>query len=278
MSAFLEASTWSRAPGDVDTRFATTIDMRWAQGKGAFGGLMSAGLLRAMTQVVVPAGSKLAARTLHVTYCAPAREGPLLADVVIERRGALITTATARATQEGKVVTLATATFVAPTTRPSPRAQWSDVTAPDMPRPEALEPLPLEIALLPAFTQFFEYRFCMGGTPFSGDDAARMGGWVRVRDPYGTDDNARADAPLIAALIDAYPPAVMPRLDEVRPTASVNLTVDFLAPPSLARADAQFLLTSSARVGDGGTTDETQELWSEDGVLLAACRQLVAIL
>jgi acyl-CoA thioesterase len=274
MSALLRASSWLRGAAPDDNRFTTTIDMAWGQGKGAFGGVLSAGLLRAITQVVVHEGSALVVRTLHVTYCAPAREGALEAIVTIERRGSLVTTATARATQDGKVVTLATATFVAPTSRPSARAQWNDAKMPDVPAPSTLEPLPLDIALLPAFTQFFEYRFCVGGAPFSADKDARMGGWVRVREPYGT----RADAPYIAALIDAFPPAVLPRLNEVRPTASVNLTVDFLAPPSVARADAHFLLTSSARVGDGGTTDEAQDLWSEEGVLLASCRQLVAIL
>lgn len=273
MSALLGASSWHRSTKD-EARFTTTIDMAWAQGKGAFGGLLSAGLLRAMTQVAVPDGSALVVRTLHVTYCAPAREGALDAEVTIERRGSLVTTASARATQDGKVVTLATATFVAPTSRPSARARWNDAKKPDVQAPDTLEALPLDIALLPAFTQFFEYRFCIGGVPFSADPDARMGGWVRVREPYG----AQADAPLIAALIDAFPPAVMPRLDEVRPTASVNLTVDFLASPSVARADAHFLLTSSARVGDGGITDESQEMWSEEGVLLASCRQLVAIL
>jgi acyl-CoA thioesterase len=277
MSEFLRASTWARDEVDA-ARFTSSIDMRWAQGKGAFGGLMSASLLRAMTQVVVPPGSGLVVRTLHVTYCAPAREGPIEAHVVVERRGALVTTASARATQEGKVVTLATATFVAPTTRPSPRALWNDTKMPTMPAPDTLEALPADTALLPSFTQFFEYRFCSGGIPYSGDASALMGGWVRVRDPYPAPSNLRADAALVAALIDSYPPAVLPRLDEARATASVNLTVDFLAPPSVTRADAQFLLLSSARVGDGGTTDETQELWSEDGVLLAACRQLVAIL
>lgn len=272
-SMLLHASTWLRDARDPSL-FTTTIDGRWAQGKGAFGGLLSAGLLRSMTPLVAPTQ---VVRTLHVSYCAPAKEGALSARVVIERAGAMVTTMSARATQDDTTVTLATATFVAPSSRPSPRAHWNDARMPEVADIADLEPLRLEdAAFLPAFTQFFEYRLCIGAMAFSGADAARMGGWVRVRAPYPA--GVPCDAPMVAALIDAFPPAVLPRLDEPRPTASVNLTVDFLADPARARADGHFLLTSSARVGNGGTTDEWQELWSEDGVLLASCRQLVAIL
>ena len=267
MTEFIRASSWQREPSGL---FTTSIDPRWLQGKGAYGGLLSAGLLRCMATVVDAA--RRAPRTLHVHYCAPAKVGPLQTEVIIERVGATMITLSARSRQEGKVVTLATATFAVPKSKPAPGAHFNDARMPEVDKPDTLEPIPLDVPLMPTFSQFLEYRFCIGEPPYSGStEPARTGGWVRLREP------CPIDAFVIAALIDSYPPAVLPRLDGPRAAASVNLTVDFHALPPLA-PDAQLLLHSSSRVGDGGTTDEQQDLWSADGVLIASCRQLVALL
>lgn len=275
MTEFLRASTWQREPSGL---FTTTIDPRWAQGRGAWGGLLAAGMLRAMAMVLADRSLSAAAmghrpRTLHVSFCAPAKVGPLQTEVIVERVGATVATLSARACQEGKLVTLATATFALPPSKPMATAHWHDAPAPEVERPDALEPLPLDVPLMPTFTQFFEYRFCIGEPPYSGSTApARTGGWIRLREP------SPIDAFVVAALLDTYPPAVLPRLDEFRPSASVNLTMDFHALPSSLSADAQLLLAGTSRIGDGGITDEQQDLWSEDGVLIASCRQLVLVL
>ena len=275
MTEFLRASTWLRAPpadggACSSALFTTTIDPRWLQGRGAFGGLLAAGLLRSMAALISPGR---APRTLHVHYCASATAGPLQAEVTLEREGATMTTTSVRARQDGKLVTLASATFAQPTSKPDATARWRDAPMPEVPRPAAVLPMPIDSPKMPAFAQFFEYRFCIGARPYSASTLpARTGGWVRLR------ESSSIDAFTVAALIDSYPPAVLQRLDTARMSASVNLTVDFHLVSSSLPPDAQFLLAGSSRVGDGGTTDEQQDLFSEDGVLVASCRQLIVLL
>lgn len=267
---FVAATTWPR-DGDV---FTTTIDPRWYQGRGAYGGLLAAGALRSMMAVVDDARRR--PRSLDVHFCAPVREGRLEVEVVVERAGASIMTLSARARQEGKVACLATGTFSFPR-EGSPRARYAFRPRPAAPSPAQVAPVPDDVPLMPTFTQFFEYRMCVGGLPYSSSDSARLGGWVRPRPFPG--EGVALDAPLAAALLDAYPPAVLARLDEPRGAASVNLTVDFHVelPRAAAAPDAHALVVLTSDNGDGGTTDEHAELWSEDGVHVASCRQLVAL-
>lgn len=267
---FLAASTWRR-DGD---RFTTTIDPRWFQGRGAYGGLVAAGALRSMMAVVGDVRRR--PRSLDVHFCAPVRAEPLELEVVVERAGASIMTVSARGRQEGKVVCLATGSFSFPR-EGSRRAVYARRPRPDVPSPSLVDPVPDDVPLMPAFTQFFEYRLCTGEPPYSSSSTPRIGGWLRPRPAAG--DPLVLDPPLAAALLDALPPAVLPLLDEPRGAASVNLTVDFHVdlPRASDAPGAHTLVVLSSENGDGGTTDEHGELWSEDGVHLATCRQLVAL-
>ncbi len=261
------ATTWTRAGG---ARFTAEITPPWFQGKGAYGGLLNAGVLRAMMTVVdAPARRP---RTLHVHFCAPAREGPLTCDVVVERAGATMSTLSARVRQGDTVVTLASATFAVPRPRPEDALVYLDAQMPAVPAPEGVPTVPPDVPVLPAFTQFFEYRMCLGDPPLSSSPRSLVGGWLRPREPVVV------DAPAVAALIDAYPPALMPRLPSLRAASSVDMTIDFHGDPAAVAPGAHVLIVQSSRVGDGGMTDERCDLWSADGVLVATARQLVALL
>ena len=59
--------------------------------------------------------------------------------------------------------------------------------------------------------------------------------------------------------------------------ASVDFTVDFfqtLPRPGLS-ADAHFLRTGRSRVAANGYSEDHQQLWTEDGELLAQCRERI---
>jgi hypothetical protein len=150
---------------------------------------------------------------------------------------------------------------------------YFDVKPPEVPRPETLEPMPEEVPM-PTFCQFFEYRFCVGSAPYSGGES-RTGGWIRPKGP-----ELVLDAALCAGLMDAYPPSVLSRVESPRSAASVDLTVHFFhaLPRPGDKPGAQYLRTGHSRWAGGGFSEDYQELWSEDGTLIAQCRQLIAVL
>lgn len=266
---FIAATTWPQLEG---SRFATVLDDQWLQGRGAYGGLVAAAALRCMMASVDDA--RRVPRSLDVHFCAPARPGPLVVDVTVERVGTSVATLSCRGTQEDKVVCLATAAFAFPRVG-AERAHMPGRPMPAVPAFDDVPPVPEDLPLMPAFARFFEYRFCAGDAPYSGADAARLGGWMRPRPSLGAP--LVLDAPLVAGLIDAWPPAIFARLDAPRGAASVNLTVDLHVPLPRTIAGERVLFAAEAESGDGGTCDEHAWLWAEDGTHVASCRQLVAV-
>jgi acyl-CoA thioesterase len=269
--SFVDASTWSFVDGDTHgRRFRGSVDASWLQGRGAFGGLLSAGLVRCLRDTVVEPG--FVPRTLTVHFCAPAREGAIDVVTRIERQGVHVAHLTARILQDDKPVVVATSTFASARTIDDAGAHYDLTHMPQAPAWSDVEPVPVGVPLMPVFTQHFEYRFCMGPGVFSGGDEPLMGAWVRPRDVV------TLDAPLVAALLDTLPPAVFSRLSTPRAAASVDLTVHFCADLHDVPASLPLLVTASSRTARDGYTDQQHELWTQDGKLLAHARQLVALL
>ncbi len=249
-------------------RFSFGVEESWYQGRGAFGGLTAAALLEAMSAVIDD--ERRRPRSLTVHFAAPLPACKHILEVRVERLGARVTHLGARVLTDDKVSALASATFAA--TRDAPLA-YHDAKAPVVPPFETVPAVGVT-PLLPAFCQHFEYRFCVGQVPYSGAEEARTGGWIRPR------SHERLTYALAAALLDAYPPAVLARASSVTPAVSVDMTVDFFEPLPLANGhkDGRALIDARSRFCAGGYADELAELWSEDGQLLAQCRQLVALL
>jgi acyl-CoA thioesterase len=84
------------------------IDDSWHQGRGAFGGLLAATTLAAMTDEVND--SERIPRSLTLHFCAPAA-GELDLTTEIVRIGSRVTHATARVSNERGVTTFASASF-----------------------------------------------------------------------------------------------------------------------------------------------------------------------
>jgi acyl-CoA thioesterase len=247
------------------SRSSLRVDETWLQGKSAFGGVLAAASLRAMSSLV---DERLRpARSLFVRFCAPVLPGELVLKAQEERSGARVTHASLRALQGGKVVGLASATFAAGRGEDMPRMAASAPAAPAFDDVEPLPPTPL----MPSFTQHFEYRFCLGHWPLSGASSAHLGGWLRPRQP------CPLDAPLAAALLDALPPAFLVKESAPRPAASVDYAAHFFVPGPGA-GDGRALVEVRSTWAEDGYSDEQAELYDETGRLFARCRQLVAVL
>jgi acyl-CoA thioesterase len=147
------------------------------------------------------------------------------------------------------------------------------VDMPEVPEPQdapEVEPA----ALTPAFFRNFHARWAVGDPPFTRSDRALSGGWIRLADPRVI------DAVALAAITDAWVPAVFSRLSQPVPTPTVDLSVHFrrTLPLPDAGADDLYLSIFRAGVAADGFLVEDGEIWSERGELVAQSRQLAVMM
>ena len=250
-------------PPLVDGRATIDVPDRWQQGRGAFGGLVTGIMIRALEQVA----PDRPLRSLTAELCGPLQAGA--ADIVVEilRAGNAVTTAAVRLVQHGEVQAhgvgvlgkhriSATQTLIAP-----PKAlatPWRDVP-----------PAPLT-NFAPTFAEHAELRV-IGPLPFTGGSEARLEGWVRWKHP-GT----RRDAAFLAACADSYWPARFAIERAPRPMATIAFTFQPLAPAP--QGDAAIFYRAAMLAEDAGYCVEQRELWSETGELLALNQQTFVVI
>jgi acyl-CoA thioesterase len=247
-------------------RYAATIDRGWWIERGPNGGYLAAIVLRAAIAEVADPVRRPRSITLH--YLRPPVEGPCEVAVVVERAGRGLTTLSARLVQDGRDCILALVALGVD--RPGPEIH--DHPAPDEGGPDdapaRVEP-PEGAPDIP-FRHRFEVRPVIGGPPFTAGPVAETGGWIRTADRDPVDDV------LLAALTDAWPPAVFSRLEERVGVPTVELTVHLRGAPGAA--DDWSFVRFRTREVVAGYLEETGEVWSPDGRLLAESRQLAVLL
>ncbi|MFV8782375.1 thioesterase family protein [Microbulbifer sp. SA54] len=261
-----------RAREDIAAKRPLQIPAGWTQGRATFGGLAAALLYEAIDEELsrtVDPGIPL--RSLALSFVAPAEVGELNASVTTLRAGRSVAQIEARASQGQQVVTAALASFGRP--RPSTIAV-SPAAAPEFPAPEDCQALPYIEGMTPEFTRHFDYRITAGGLPFSGASEPRLGGWVRFKAPTGA-----ASISHLLALIDAWPPAVLPMLKQVAPASSLAWTVEIMQSAQEQAASGEEWWQYMAEVdqaGDGYGVTQAR-LWDSRGNLVALSRQTVTV-
>jgi acyl-CoA thioesterase len=255
-----------------DDTFTASLDRGWWVMRGPNGGYLAAILLRALEARVADAAR--APRSLTIHFVAPPDDGELVVTTHLERTGRSLTSVSARAAQAGRLVALAVAACSA--SRPGPAFQ--DLEPPPAPDPASLvsaSPLPGA----PAFASRWECRWVLGRRRSPGEpvtERAEGGGWIRPVEPQ------LLDAPAIAAITDAWLPAIFSRVDSDSPgfpVPTIDLTVHFRsALPHAAVAPGDFVLVRfRTNVAADGFLEEDGEVWAADGTLLAQSRQLAAM-
>ena len=263
MSRFIDDTAVTRSE---EGRYRATIDRGWWIERGPNGGYLAAIVARAALAEVGDSARRLRTLTLH--YLRPPVEGPCEVAVTIERAGRGVTTVSARLQQEGHDCVLALAAIGADREGPSLHAH----PAPVVPPPDEVPPRP-ELASgehrIPIHGRY-DVRHALGPLPFSGGDEAITGGWIRTADHDAVDDV------LLVALTDAWIPAVFSSLDLPVGVPTVELTVHLHGRPA---PGAQWsLVRFTTREAVAGYLEETGEVWSQDGRLLAESRQLAVLL
>jgi acyl-CoA thioesterase len=251
---------------DGPGHYTATINRGWWIERGPNGGYLAAIVLRAiLAEVDDPARRP---RTLTLHYLRPPVEGPCEVTVTVERAGRGMTSVSARLAQDGRDCIVALAALGLDRAGP----ELHDHPSPAVARPDALPPRADPPAGAPdiPFRQRYDTRHALGAAPFTAGPAAETGGWIRSSDADPVDDV------LLAALTDAWPPAIFSRLDVPVGVPTVELTVHFRgAPPD---APGWCLVRFRTLEAVAGYLEETGEVWSEDGRLLAESRQLAVLL
>ena len=248
---------------------SVTVPPTWAQGRAAFGGLMAAMVYEAMRLKLT---DDRPVRSLAISFVAPAAaDVPIRFEVDVLREGKAVSTLLGRAVQEGQVVTLVQGNFGAG--RPSVVNIPAQPAFAMKPLKQAAPELPYIKGVTPEFMRHVALRWAVGGLPFSGNDSRQMGGWVRLRDIA---DEALNVSHLLA-LVDAWPPSLLPHLKQPAAGSTLTWTIEFIQPtPKLSTLDwcRYCVETEYARDGYGHAA---AALWSEKGELLALSRQTVTV-
>lgn len=241
------------------------VEDDWLQGRGAYGGLTVAALVRAIEARVADPRRKL--RSLTAELPAPTIPGTARIEIDVLRSGNNLTVARAALRQHDEVTTHVVATLAA--SRDTGDA-WAELAGPELPPWESVPVIPLA-GPGPVFARHFEYRVA-AGIPFTDSEPVSMG-WVRPRAP-----GALRDAAFIAALIDAWWPAAMNRFRGPRPLATIAYTLEIVDGLEGLEPDAPLAYRGRVPVCRDGYFLETRELWGSDGRLVARNHQTFAII
>lgn len=248
-------------------RGAQEVPEGWSQGRATFGGLAAAMLYERMAAQVEPEASL---RSLTISFVGPMASGFVDTTAAILRAGRSVTQVEGRIRQGDSVVLAGLASFGRG--RPS-KVRVDTDTAPRFKAPEDSEALPYIPGVVPEFTQHFDYRIARGEQPFSGSKDNQLGGWVRFKEaeekPVGVSH--------LLALIDAWPPAILPMLTQPAPASSLSWTVEFIEPlPNFSGTHWWQYLAEVQQAADGYGIVQAR-LWDAGEQLVAFTRQTVTV-
>jgi acyl-CoA thioesterase len=246
----------------------TTSDAYW-NFTGPFGGTTAATLLQAVMKHPKRLGTPIA---VTVNFCAPVVKGGFQIAVREIR--------TNRSTQhwsmelsqaEAGITATATAVFA------ERRASWAHQAAkmPDVPAPETLRAIPTQGMM--AWLNNYEFRFAngipkrLGTTPNQEPASALSQVWINDK------PNRPIDFTSLLALSDTFFGRIFVVRGEMLPIGTVSMTTYFHvgAEELAAHGEAPVLGVADANVFNRGYFDQTAELWSQSGCILATSQQIV---
>lgn len=243
------------------------LDASWSQGRATFGGLVAALAyqhLRQRVDLTIPV------RSVTVSFVAPATVGELTLSAEIFRQGKSVVQAEARVYQQGQVIAVLLASFGV--SRNSSIQVPISLMPPSFSAPEQSIVFPYIPQIVPEFTRHFDLRIAEGALPFSGTDHSALGGWVRFKE-----SSTIVGISELLALVDAWPPAVLPMFKIVAPISSLTWTIEFLTDHvSVEMGDWWQYLAETDSAADGYAHIRAH-LWSPSGELCAISRQTVAV-
>ncbi len=253
----------------ADGRFCGETIPEYGNFTGQFGGITAATLLKAALDQEAASGTPV---SLTVNYTAAVKPGAFDITVRAIRLGRTLQHWGLDMSQGDIVV----ATAIVALGRRDDSWAHEPLAPPAAPPPEAVEPL--DTSEWSGWANQYEFRFIEGSTshlrnqpPLTSPGDARSLLWIRHADPRPL------DFPGLACLSDAF----FVRMIQVRNTfpamGTVSLTTQFHADQSMltAQGDRSLICAVDSRVFRHHFHDQSADLWSRDGRLLATSHQMV---
>lgn len=236
-----------------------TIDARWNVLRGPNGGYLAALLLATLQRRLDDASRQPRVLSLH--YPKVPAPGQVEIRTELTRSGRSMSWLSAELYQNDELCVAARAAF---------SADWPSIEYDQTVQPKLPDGRPLQITDgLPPFASHYQYR-SLFATPLASGGHDAVGGYIRLREPEGY------DAPLMAALSDAWFPSTFAHDRRPSMGATLDLTVHFRDHAALAQLDPtdEILCVFRSRLATQGFFEEDGELWSPSGKLIAQSRQL----
>jgi hypothetical protein len=257
-----------------DGEFGWDVPDGWQQGRGAWGGLVAAGIVRAVqaTDATRPL------RTLSLHLSAPVGVGAATVHVEPVRVGSALSTWQATVeSAPGESAPGETAAHAVAITG-SPRAHdlhdvargWGRAVPPDLPPWDTVAPIPHGLSGMPTFLQHVDLRVVHGSVIAA--DEAHAAGFVGFAEPDGW------DAAGLLAIVDAWWPTAFVGMDAMRPVATVSYVAHLLVDPVTVEPDVPLAYEASLSAAHDGFTAETRRLWTLDGRLAVENHQSIVII
>lgn len=237
-----------------------TLDASWGQGRAIYGGVLAAAGLARM-EALVPPGRRV--RSLSAQFLAPVAPEAYSVDAAVLRSGRAMTTLAATLLQDGKP----RATFQAAFGEDRETSLGRAAPVRPVDAPPDVPPMPYIQGVMPAFTQYYEYRWSKGSMPFSGAAEASIRGWIRPRFP---------DVPgtrSLLGMLDAWPAPILTTATKPVPASTVSWSVHFRAPVERL---GWFYYEADTLMASDGYSSFSGRLYEPGGALAAWTEQLVA--
>lgn len=262
-----DALTAGSSPvADGPGQFHLEVPDGWQQGRGAFGGLVLAAMVRALEAAEPDRGRVV--RSVNAEIAGPVLPGAARIAVRELRRGSGLSCWTGEMSQGGSGLVHASAVLAKARNTDAPRLH----VAPPAPAPwREIDPLPLDGApFVPVFTKHVEFR-TTGPLPFSGGSEPTTAGWVRFKEAP-----ASLGAAEIVALADTFWPASLTTQTTPRPMATVAFALQYFPPQTPLDPSEPVYYRARVLADQDGYLMEQRELWSTGMALLALNEQTIA--
>lgn len=242
-------------------------DPAYAHAVGPFGGITAATMLNAALSHPARLGDPVA---LTVNYAGPIADGEFRIDAIPVRTNRSTQHWTIKLHQGEAVSATATAVFA---TR---RDTWASTEAvrPEVPPATAFQRLPAAGAS--AWIQNYDLRYVQGDLPEVTKQTTEEPDSLSIQ--WIRDDPPRPlDFVSLASICDAFFPRTFLRRRQRVPTGTVSLTIYFHANTPMLAAQGERPVLGMARASHFGLGyhDQSAEIWSDGGAMLATSHQIV---
>lgn len=243
-----------------------TIDESWAQGRSIFGGL-SAALILAHVEAHIDFEDK-ELRSVSINFCgAIAANEPCQLSYQLISAGKSVMQIQGQISQHDTIKTLATFCFG--------RQRNSQLTLLPEKQPSDQVPLtsmPFMAGIVPNFIQHVNLKFSSKHLPFGGQGDGHIHGQMAFQQPP-----AQLNDAAILALIDAWPPAVLPMLKSPAPASTITWSIEFIQPSPALHANDFLRYDCQVIQAEQGYAHTEGKIFHPNGQLIALSRQLVGI-